>query len=152
MMKNSKLKENVHLESRSQNRVKGKSWAIGLTSLFFIMLQSACTALMAVSGLRLLIGVGSLAAATAGVHLLASIHTEAIRVPMELLALAGSILNLYSIWRVRSLRARPASQWRVAPVSAQKSRAESIQIVIAIVTLFLVAVEWAFHFHLHHSI
>lgn len=151
-MKNATLKENVELDSRSQNDVKGKSWAIGLTSLFFILLQSACTALMALSGLRLLIGLGSLAAATAGTNLLASIHGTAIRIPMEIVAIAGSVINLYAIWRVRSLRARPSSQWRVAPVTAEKKRAESIQIVIATVTLLLVAIEWAIHIHLHHSI
>src|ERR1700760_246449 len=151
-MNNPTLKENVQLDSRSQNDVKGKSWAIALTSLFFILLQSACTAFMALSGLRLLIGLGSLAAATAGTNLLASIHSAAIRIPMEIVAIAGSVINLYAIWRVRSLRARPSSQWRVAPVSADKRRAESIQIVIAIVTLLLLAIEWAIHIHLHHSI
>lgn len=151
-MKDHMLKENASTDTHPGNDTKGRSWAIGLTSLFFILLQSACTALMALSGLRLLIGIGSLAAATVGVHFLASIHGEAIRIPMEIVAIAGSAINLYSIWRVRSLRSRPSSQWRVAPVGADKKRAESIQIVIAIVTLLLVGVEWAIHIHLHHSI
>jgi len=151
-MNNPTLKENVQLDSRSQNAVKGKAWAIGLTSLFFILLQSACTAFMALSGLRLFIGLGSLAAATAGTNLLASIHGTAIRIPMEIVAIVGSVINLYAIWRVRSLRSRPSSQWRVTPVTADKKRAESIQIAIAIVTLLLVAIEWMFHIHLHHSI
>ena len=151
-MNNPTLKENVQLDSRSQNDGQRKSWAIGLTSLFFILLQSACTAFMALSGLRLLIGLGSLAAATAATNLLDSIHGTAIRIPMEIVAIAGSVINLYAIWRVRSLRARPSSQWRVAPVSADKKRAESIQIAIAVVTLLLVAIEWAFHIDLHHSI
>jgi hypothetical protein len=107
---------------------------------------------MALSGLRLLIGLGSLAAATAGTNLLASIHSAAIRIPMEIFAIAGSVINLYAIWRVRSLRSRPSSQWRVAPVSADKRRAESIQIGIAIITLLFVAIEWTFHIYLHHSI
>ncbi len=151
-MKNHLLEENAPVASRPRNELRGKSWTIGLTSLFFILLQSACTAFMALSGLRLLIGIGSLAAATAGMHLLASIHGEGIRIPMEIVAIAGSVINLYAIWRVRSLRARPSSQWRVAPVSADKRRAESIQIAIAIVTLLLVAIEWTFHIYLHHSI
>jgi hypothetical protein len=151
-MKNPTIEETVELDSRLQNNPKGKSWIIGLTGLFFIMLQSACTALMALSGLRLIIGLGSLAAATAGTNLLASIHGAAIRIPMEIVAIAGSVINLYAIWRVRSLRARPSSQWRVAPVTPEKKRAESIQIAIAIVTLLLVAVEWTIHIHLHHSI
>ena len=151
-MKDHMLKKNAPTDTHPGHDTKGKSWAIGLTSLFFILLQSACTALMALSGLRLLVGLGSLAAATAGTNLLASIHGAAIRLPMEIVATAGSVINLYAIWRVRSLRGRPSSQWRVAPVSANKKRAESIQIAIAVVTLLLVGVEWAIHIYLHHSI
>ena len=107
---------------------------------------------MALSGLRLLIGVGSLAAAAAGARFLDSIHGAVVRIPMEIVAVAGSVINLYAIWRVRSLRARPSSQWRVGPVTPEKRRAESIQIALAILTLLLVGVEWAFHIYLHGSI
>jgi hypothetical protein len=130
----------------------GRSWIIGLTSFLFILLQSACTAVMAISGLRLLIGISSLAFAVSGVNILASLHSNAIRVPMELLAVAGSALNLYVIWRIRSLRARPSSQWRVAPIPPAKRRAESFQIALAILTLLLVATEWTIHIVLHGSI
>lgn len=146
------LEQDTLVDTRSQNDVKSRSWILGLTSLFFILLQSACTAFMALSGLRLLLGIGYLAAAATGVRLIDSFHGEAIRIPMEIFATAGSVINLYAIWRVRSLRARPSSQWRMAPVSADKRRAESIQIAIAVVTLLLVAVEWTFHIYLHHSI
>lgn len=146
------LEENATVDARPGNDEKGRSWIIGLTSLFFILLQSACTAFMAISGLRLLIGIGSLAAATTGLRLLDSIHGEAIRIPMEIFAVAGSAINLFAIARVRSLRARPSSQWRIAPMTADKRRAESMQIAIAVVTLLLVAIEWTFHFYLHRSI
>ncbi len=137
---------------REQDKQTRRAWLISLTSLFFILLQSACTAFMALSGLRLVVGVGSLAAAVAGAHFLGSIHGEVIRIPMEFLAVAGSVINLIAIWRVRSLRARPSSQWRVTTVTLKKKRAESIQILLAILTLLLVAVEWSFHLYLHHSI
>ena len=146
------LKQDAPVDTRPRNDVKSRSWIIGLTSLFFILLQSACTAFMAISGLRLLIGIGALAAAATGLRLLDSVHGEAIRIPMEIFAVAGSAINLYAIWRVRALRARPSSQWRVGPVSADKRRAESIQIALAILTLLLVAIEWAFHIYLHRSI
>jgi hypothetical protein len=140
------------LDTARQNDVRGRSWIIGFTSLSFVLLQSACTALMALSGLRLLIGIGTLAAATAGLHFLASIHGEAIRIPMEVVAIAGSVINLYAIWRVRSLRARSSSQWRVGPVLARTRRAEWIQVALAVLTLALVAIEWTIHVHLHGSI
>ena len=146
------LEQKRSVNARHEDAVKGRSWVISLTSLLFILLQSACTAFMALSGLRLVIGVGSLAAAAAGAHFLDSIHGEAIRTPMELLAVAGSVVNLYAIWRVRSLRARPSSQWRAAPITPEKRRAESIQIALGVLTLLLVCIEWGFHIYLHHSI
>jgi hypothetical protein len=146
------LKQESSVDATPQVALKSRSWIIGLTSLFFILLQSACSAVTALSGLRLLIGIGSLAAATTGVKLLASIHGDAIRIPMELLAIAGSAVNLYVIWRIRSLRGRPSSQWRVGPITPAKKRAETIQIALAILTLLLVFIEWTIHLHLHHSI
>ena len=126
-----------------------RSWLIALSSFFFILLQSACTAVTALSGLRLLIGVGSLAAASAGVKLLVALHVDAIRIPMLIVAVAGSLINLYVLWRIRSLRARSASSWRTTPVTPKKKRDENIQIVLAILTLVLVAVEMGLHLHKH---
>jgi hypothetical protein len=151
-MENILLEQNAPVDTRPRNETKSRSWLVGLTSLFFILIQSACTALMAIGGLRLLIGIGSLAAATTGLRLLASIHGEAIRIPMEIVAIAGSVVNLYAIWRVRSLRARSSSQWRMSQVPAKTIRAEWVQIALAVLTLGLVAVEWGIHLHLHGSI
>jgi hypothetical protein len=148
---NTLLTQEVAVEAAPDN-VKNRSWAIGLTSLFFILLQSACTAVMTLSGLRLLIGVGSLAAAATGIKFLVFLHAASIRIPMEFVAVAGSVINLYVIWRVRSLRARPSSQWRVGPVDPKKKRAESFQITLAVLTLCLVIVEWAIHIHWHGTI
>jgi hypothetical protein len=146
------VEQNVQVTASRAKAATSRSWIIGLTSFLFILLQSACTAVMALSGLRLLIGLSSLAFAASGMKLLASIHGNAIRVPMELLAVAGSVINLYVIWRIRSLRARPSSQWRVAPVPPAKRRAESIQIALALLTLLLVATEWTIHIILLGSI
>lgn len=123
-------------------------WA-NLGSLLFALLQSVCTAVMAISGIRLVIGLGSLAAAGGLLPAMVSFHRDSIRIPMMLLALGGAIANLYSVWRVRSLRARPASQWRVQPVAGEKVRSERVQIVLAVLTLILIAVEETIHWHLH---
>jgi len=146
------VEQEVHVTASGAERARGPSWIIGLTSFLFILLQSACTAVMAISGLRLLIGISSLAFAVSGVKILASIHGNAIRVPMEILAVGGSTVNLYVIWRIRTLRARPSSKWRVEPALPAKKRAESIQIALAILTLLLVAAEWTIHIILHGSI
>ncbi|MFZ0392200.1 MAG: hypothetical protein WCF17_03055 [Terracidiphilus sp.] len=126
--------------------------AVGLTSLFFILLQSACTAFFAISGLRLLIGVGALAAAATGLNLLTALHFAALRIPMEIAAIAGSVVNLVAVRRVRRLRARPVSQWRLKPATTKQLRSESWQVGLAVLTLLLVAVEWGFHIYLHSTI
>jgi hypothetical protein len=132
-------------------RVARRSWLVGLTSLMFILLQSACTAVMAVSGIRVVIGLGALAAA-AGLHRPASgFHMDAIRIPMMIFAVGGSFVNLYVIWRIRTLRVRPSSQWRVQPATARQKRSETLQIVLAIITLTLVAAEYTTHLIIHNA-
>jgi hypothetical protein len=126
-----------------------RSWAVGATSFLFILLQSACTAVMAISGIRLLIGLGALAAAAGVGHPATGFHADAIRIPMMVIAVGGSLINLYVIWRIRSLRARPSSQWRKKPVTAKQKRAELIQIGLAVLTLLLVAAEWVSHQIIH---
>ena len=130
----------------------GRGLAVGLTSLFFVLLQSACTAFMAIGGLRLMIGMGALTAAIAGVNFLDALHSAPLRIPMEIVARAGSAVNLYAIRRIRRLRARPAAQWRMKSVSPKQLRSESWQIGLAVLTLLLVAIEWGFHVYLHGTI
>jgi hypothetical protein len=125
-------------------------WA-NITAAVFALLQSACTAVLAISGFRVLIGLSALAAA-AGVHAPAKgFHQDAIRIPMMIVALVGSLANLYSLWRVRSLRARPASQWRVQPLTAAKRRSERLQFVLAVLTLVLLVAEWVTHTMMHRA-
>ncbi len=105
---------------------------------------------MAISGVRLIIGLGALAAASGLGRPASGFHADAIRIPMMVVAVAGSVLNLYVIWRIRSLRSRPSAQWRAVPVSDRQRRSEIIQIILAIVTLVLVAAEWATHRIVHN--
>lgn len=122
---------------------------INWSAIFFAILQSACTAVIAISGLRVAIGLGALAAA-AGIHAPArGFHQDAIRIPMMALAFLGAVLNLYVIWKVRRLRNRPAAQWRVQPVSKKKLNSERLQIALAILTLLLLAAEWITHPMVH---
>jgi phage shock protein PspC (stress-responsive transcriptional regulator) len=93
----------------------------------------------------MLIGLSALAAA-AGLHPPSTgWHRDAIRIPMMVLAVGGSIVNLYIIWRIRSLRSRPSSQWRAQAVSAKQMRAEKFQIAVAVLSLILVVAEYASH-------
>jgi hypothetical protein len=123
--------------------------ALTWSSLLFALLQSVCTAVIAISGLRVAIGLSALAAA-AGVNTPAhGFHRDAIRIPMMVLAFVGSLVNLYVIARIRRLRKSPAAQWRQTPPSNQKLRAERFQIALALLTLVLLAVEWLTHPLIH---
>jgi hypothetical protein len=129
-----------------------KTWLVSATSLVFIVLQSACTAVIALSGVRVAIGLSALASATFGIHPPPTgFHRDAIRIPMMIAATLGSLINLYVIWRIRSLRARPSSQWRTQPVTPNQRRSEFFQIALAIITLVLVAAEGILHALFHHT-
>jgi cytochrome b subunit of formate dehydrogenase len=127
------------------------SWFAGITSFFFILLQSACAAVLAMSGLRLVIGVTSLVTASIIPGFIFSIHAARIRVPMMIVAVLGSLINLHVLWRLRTLRSRPAAQWRIQPVSDKQRRSERIQLVLAAITLVLIVVESLLHHHWHGS-
>jgi len=125
-------------------------WLVSLTSMFFVLLQSACTAVMAISGVRVVIGLGALAAASGLGRAADGFHRDAIRIPMIVIAVLGSLINLYVIWRIRSLRSRPAAQWRMTAPPAKQIRSERLQIALAIITLLLVVAEWITHRIVHN--
>jgi hypothetical protein len=95
---------------------------LGWSGILFALLQSACAAVIAISG---------------------------IRIPMMLFALIGSLINLFVIWKIRSLRSKPASQWRQTPITAKKLNSERLQIALSILTLVLLAAEWVTHPLIH---
>ncbi|HVH71126.1 MAG TPA: hypothetical protein VNB49_08470 [Candidatus Dormibacteraeota bacterium] len=124
---------------------------VNWSSLIFAILQSACTAVIAISGIRVAIGFSALAAA-AGIHAPArGFHQDAIRIPMMALAFLGAVLNLYVIGKVRRLRNKPAARWRMAPVSKKKLNSERFQIALSILTLLVLAAEWLTHPLIHRA-
>jgi hypothetical protein len=128
-----------------------RSWIVAFTSLLFIALQSACTAVVALSGVRVFLGLGSLAAAAGLHHRASGFHADAIRIPMMIVAVGGSVLNLYALWRAHTLRRRPSAQWRVRPLTVQEKRKRSLQLILAVVTLLLVAAEYLTHLRVHNA-
>src|SRR6187402_1850285 len=75
-----------------------RTWVVTWSSFVFAVLQSACAAVLALSGVRVAIGFSALAAA-AGVNTPArGFHQDAIRIPMLLLSVAGAVINLYVLW------------------------------------------------------
>jgi hypothetical protein len=126
--------------------------AIAWSSFFFALLQSICGAIVAINGLRLAIGLGSLALSTGAGAAMVRFHADAIRIPMIVIALLGSLLNLAILMHVRHLRDRPAAQWRRKPLSLHQKRTELAQLVLSLATLVLIGVEEYLHLSLHHSL
>src|ERR1700735_4568891 len=118
---------------------------IGWSSFFFAVLQSICTFFAAVDGLRLFIGVGSLAVSAGIGTAMDRFHQDWIRVPMIVLALLGSSLNLVILLQIRHLRNRPASRWRQRPLKPNRIRMERVQMALSFATLALIGVEEYLH-------
>jgi hypothetical protein len=149
-----RLKESLdssELDSAGSNQreLHVNSRLINWSALFFAVLQSACSAFIALNGVRLLVGVGAFAAASGALKLADRMHIDAIRIPMMLLALTGSVLNLVVLWQVWRLRRRPASAWRQTAVPRQKLASEWLQFTLSILTLVLLAAEFVAHRILH---
>lgn len=126
------------------SRFRWLNWS----GFFLAFIQSVCSAFLALHGVRVLIGIGAVVLASSAWHLAERLHVNAIRVPMMLIALVASLLNLAALWQVRRLRARPAAAWRQQPVTPVKRRSEMVQLILSLATLVLLAAEWIAHFHL----
>jgi hypothetical protein len=120
------------------------------SGICFAVLQSACSAFIALSGVRLLVGVGAFAFAAGALRFADRVHFDGIRIPMMFLALTGSVLNLLALRRVWSLRRRSSSVWRQRPVPREKKRSEYLQFAISFLTILILAAETAAHYHLFH--
>ena len=118
---------------------------LGWSSFLFAVLQSVCSAFIALNGARLLIGVGAFALASSALKFADRMHIASIRIPMMILALGGSLLNLVVLWQVWRLRRRPASVWRQKHVPKRKIVSEWLQLVLSVFTLFLLAAEFFAH-------
>lgn len=120
------------------------------TSLLFALVQSLCTAVFTLNSVRLGIGITAL---SAGILLksIVPIHRDAIRAPMLILAVAGSVINLAVlawIWRMRRL---PSAQWRKREIGKKEKRSERLQVALSVATLVLVALEGWIHPILNHG-
>jgi len=151
MIQSTRPEEDAHNSDAPIPAPSHKSWIVLWSSFAFALLQSLCTAVIAISGIRVAIGLSALAAA-AGLHVPATgFHANRVRIPMMLLALAGALINLYVVWRIRRLRKRPASRWRQSTLPPGKLRSENFQIALSLITLVLLIAEWITHPMVHRG-
>ena len=120
-------------------------------SLIMALLQSICTAVLTISGIRVAIGLTALAAA-GGVYAPArGFHQDAIRIPMLTLAALGALINLAVLAWIWRLRSRPSAQWRRRELTPRQKRSERLQVILSIVTLILVGLEVWTHSMVHRT-
>jgi hypothetical protein len=125
--------------------------ALGGTSLLFAVLQSLCTAVFAVSGVRVAIGLTALAAVS-GIYAPArGWHQDAIRIPMLIFATVGALVNLAVLGWISHLRSQPSAQWRRRQLTSRQKRSERLQVFLAVVTLILVGLETWTHHKIHRT-
>lgn len=125
--------------------------ALSLGSFLFALLQSLCTAVLTISGIRVAIGLTALAAAS-GIYAPATgWHQDAIRIPMLIAATVGAMVNLAVLFWIWHLRVRPSAQWRRRELGKKEKRSERVQVVLAIVTLLLVGLETCTHTIVHRT-
>lgn len=125
--------------------------ALNGASLLLALLQSLCTAVFAISGVRVAIGLTALAAVS-GIYAPArGWHQDAIRIPMLIFATVGALVNLAVLTWIWHLRSQPSAQWRRTELSSKQKRSERFQIFLSIVTLILVVLETWTHAKIHRT-
>jgi hypothetical protein len=143
--------QSTQIEAVPVDSSLGRIRAVGWTSVLFALLQSLCTAVLTISGIRVAIGLTALAAAS-GIYAPAKgWHQDAIRIPMLVVATAGAVINLAVIWWMRHLRNRPSAQWRRREPTAKEKRSVRLQIAMAVITLVLVGLETWTHTLVHRT-
>ena len=110
-------------------------------SLMMAALQSICTAVLTISGIRLAIGLTAFVISGSILAPVGWFHQDAIRIPMLLLAAGGAVVDLAVLAWIRHLRTRPSAQWRKREKSGKERRSERLQLTLAVLTLLLVGLE-----------
>lgn len=109
--------------------------------LLFAVLESVCVFLIGLSKMGILVGVSSLLAAEKA----SSFHSEKFRIPILLVAVIGSVVNLYSVWNFHRLRNAASAAWRRRPLSGGRKAKDAVLVVLSVAALVLVAAELYFH-------
>jgi len=124
--------------------------AVSGVAVVMALLQSLCTAILTINGIRVGIGIAALAVSSLAAPLL-SFHRDAIRIPMLSIAVIGAVVNLAVLGWVWHLRARPESQWRKQPVTKKQRWSERLQVAMAVATLLLAGLEIYTHPIVNHG-
>ena len=141
------------LESRDfvKSAAKPTRALVAWGSLALAAAESICVAAVGLSGIRVALGMTSLLAAGA-VGPAQGFHRNALRILFLEVGTIGACLTLLLLWNEEKLRRNPAAAWRIRPLTAKQRRRRKLQLVLAILTLLLVAAELITHPWFHHEL
>lgn len=134
-------------QSTSGFRLTILSWG----SFALALAESICVAAVALSGIRVAVGMTSLIAATAAGPA-QGFHRNALRIPLLAIGGVGSALVLLLVWNEGRMRRNPAAAWRLQPLTAKQKRSRRIQVVLAVLSLLVIAAELLTHPMFHHEL
>jgi MFS family permease len=120
-------------------------------SLALALAESLCVAAVGLSGIRVAIGLGSLISASAGGPA-RGFHSNVLRIPLLILGGVGSCLVLLLVWNEGRMRKNPAAAWRIQPFTAKQKRSRRIQVLLALASLVIIALEVLTHPWFHHEL
>jgi hypothetical protein len=124
---------------------------IGWASLALAAVQAICVAAVALSGVRVLLGMTTLLAAGA-VGPAQGFHRNALRLPILWIAGLLAALNLLLLWNEDRIRRSPSAQWRLQPLTSRQRRSRWMQLGTSVASLVLILAEVVSHpwFHIEH--
>jgi len=124
---------------------------IGWASLTLAAVQAICVAAVALSSVRVLLGMTSLLAAGAAGPA-QGFHRNALRLPVLWIAGILAVLNLLLLWNENRIRRNPSAQWRLQPLTSRQRRGRWMQLGTSVASLVLILAEVVSHpwFHIEH--
>ena len=124
---------------------------IGWASLTLAAVQAICVAAVALSSVRVLLGMTSLLAAGAA-GAAPGFHRNALRLPVLWIAGILAVLNLLLLWNENRIRRNPSAQWRLQPLTSRQRRGRWMQLGTSVASLVLILAEVVSHpwFHIEH--
>lgn len=120
-----------------------KSWA----ALILAVIEAVCVFAIMTAKAGLLVGAVAIFLAGWAKYL----HGDIFRIPVLLLAILGSLANLYLVWKFFRLRSGSAAAWRKRPLASSDKWRLGLVLSFGVITLAIALTEIYFHRSLHHT-
>ena len=124
--------------------------ALSIGAVIFAILGAPCAAVGLIGPLAVVLGLGSLFGSL-GTNVLPVLDSAPVRIPLLTLTTLGALANLYTVWHAHGLRHAAAARGELIGMTRLEWRRTVMVVVLAILTLLVVAYElYAHEFVTHH--